>query len=83
MRHCACYAVVAFMAQGLSPQEACLATLQQMARKDPKGMQISIGLVAVDKQGRHAGAGMRQGFPYAFGAAGQIQVTQGGWVEER
>jgi isoaspartyl peptidase/L-asparaginase-like protein (Ntn-hydrolase superfamily) len=83
MRHCACYAAVDRMARGLAPDEACLEALLQMARKDPKGTDISIGIVAVDKQGRCAGAGMRKGFPYAYGTAGEIQVAQGAWVEEK
>lgn len=82
MRHCACYAVVAHMARGLAPGEACLETLRQMARKDPKGTEIAIGMVVVDKQGRCAGGGMRKGFPYAFGVRGQMQVAEGVWVEE-
>jgi N4-(beta-N-acetylglucosaminyl)-L-asparaginase len=83
MRHCACYAVVAHMARGLAPDEACLETLRYMAQRDPRGADIAIGIVAVDKQGRYAGAGMRKGFPYACGTAGEIQVIQGVWVKEK
>ena len=82
MRHCASYAVVSYMGRGLAPPEACLACLREMARKDPKGTDISIGLVAVDRQGRWGGAGMRKGFPYAFCAGGEVQVAQGGWIAE-
>ena len=82
MRHCACYAVVEYMARGLSPAAACLAVLKKMAHTDPKGTGISIGLVAVDKQGRHAGAGMKRGFPYAFADANRVTVAQGDWIQE-
>ena len=83
MRHCACYAVVAHMARGMAPDEACLETMQQMARRDPKGTDISVGIVVVDKQGRCGGGGMKKGFPYAFSGRGETRVTEGVWVEEK
>jgi N4-(beta-N-acetylglucosaminyl)-L-asparaginase len=82
MRHCACYSVVSNIEAGMAPAEACVATLKKMAARDPRGTGISIGIVAVDKQGRYAGAGMRKGFPYAFGVDGVAQLAQGVWVEE-
>ena len=82
MRHCACYSVVDFMARGMAPDEACLAALTKMASRDPKGTDISVGIVAVDKEGRYAGGGMRKGFPYAYGRDGVTALAQGVWVKE-
>ena len=82
MRYCASFAVVSHMERGLSPEDACLELLGHIAAKDPKGADVSIGLVAVDKQGRFAGAGMRREFPYAVCRAGDNRVLQGRWVAE-
>ena len=65
MRYCGSFLVVEFMRQGLSPQEACVATIQRIARQDPRGVDLSINFVALDKQGRYGAAGTGQGFPYA------------------
>jgi isoaspartyl peptidase/L-asparaginase-like protein (Ntn-hydrolase superfamily) len=82
MRHCASFAAVAEMAAGRTPEEACLAVLRGMARRDPKGTGIEVALVAVDRQGRAAGVGMRRGFPYAFGTADRVESAQGAFVVE-
>ncbi|MEW6751868.1 MAG: N(4)-(beta-N-acetylglucosaminyl)-L-asparaginase [Candidatus Latescibacterota bacterium] len=81
MRYCSSFAVVANMAHGLAPEEACLELLRRVAGTDPKGTGCSICLVAVDRQGRCGGAGMTKGFPYACCADGCIEVRQGGFVE--
>ena len=82
MRHCVCYSVVSFMGAGRAPDAACLAALEKMAARDPRGAKVSVGIVAVDKHGRYAGAGMHRGFPYAFSTGGPAQMGQGVWVEE-
>ncbi|MFA6109653.1 MAG: N(4)-(beta-N-acetylglucosaminyl)-L-asparaginase [Candidatus Latescibacterota bacterium] len=82
MRHCASYAVVAAMADGLPPEQACLEVLRQMAARDPKGTSMEVALVAVDRQGRAAGAGMRRGFPYAWGRDQEVQTAAGAYLVE-
>jgi N4-(beta-N-acetylglucosaminyl)-L-asparaginase len=65
MRYCGSFLVVEFMRQGLRPQAACVAAIQRIARLDPKGFDLAINFIAVDKQGRFGAAGTGQGFEYA------------------
>ena len=65
MRYCGSFLVVELMRQGLHPQEACLEVIRRIAKKDPKGMGISVSFVALDKQGRYGAAGSAAGFQYA------------------
>jgi len=39
--------------------------IRRIAKKDPKGMGISVSFVALDKQGRFGAAGSAAGFQYA------------------
>jgi isoaspartyl peptidase/L-asparaginase-like protein (Ntn-hydrolase superfamily) len=70
------------MATGLTPEQACLEVLRQMAARDPKGTAMEVALVAVDRQGRAAGAGMRRGFPYAWGRGQEVQAEAGAYLVE-
>lgn len=65
MRYCGSFLVVEYMRQGLSPEEACLETIKRIARQDPKGFDLSINFIAIDKKGRFGGAGTGQGFPFS------------------
>ena len=65
MRYCATFMTVEFMRLGLDPQSACIATVERLARTDPKGMDLSVFFIALDKQGRFGAAGVADGFEYA------------------
>jgi len=65
MRYCATFLIVEFMRQGLSPHEACVRTIQRIQRSEPKGAELSINFVALDKHGRYGAAGTDQGFQYS------------------
>lgn len=65
LRYCGSFLVVELMRQGLHPEEACLEAIRRIARKDPKGIDISVSFVALDKQGRFGAAGSANGFQYA------------------
>lgn len=65
LRYCGSFLVVEFMRQGMHPQEACVATIQRIARLDPKKFDLAINFIALDKQGRFGAAGTGQGFQYA------------------
>ena len=82
MRYCASYEVVAQMARGLSPEEACTSLLRSVLEKDPKGADASICLIALDKEGAYGGGGMRKGFPYAVAANAETRVLQSAGVTE-
>lgn len=76
MRYCASYEVVAQMARGASPEEACVSLLRSVLEKDPKGADASICLIALNKQGAYGGGGMHKGFPYAVAAGAETRVLQ-------
>lgn len=65
LRYCGSFLVVELMRQGLHPEEACLEAIRRIAKKDPKGIDISVSFVALDKQGRFGAAGSANGFQYA------------------
>ncbi len=65
MRYCGSFLVVEFMRRGLPPDEACRETIRRIARQDPKGFDLSINFVALDKHGRSGAAGTGAGFPFA------------------
>ncbi|MGV3771627.1 MAG: N(4)-(beta-N-acetylglucosaminyl)-L-asparaginase [Verrucomicrobiales bacterium] len=65
MRYCGSFLVVELMRQGLTPQEACLETIRRIAKKDPKGFDLSINFIALNKNGEFGAAGTGQGFQYS------------------
>jgi len=74
MRYCATFMVVEFMRLGLDPQSACIATIERIARTDPRGMDLSVYFIALDKKGRFGAAGVGDGFKYAVTTPGQSQL---------
>jgi L-asparaginase/N4-(beta-N-acetylglucosaminyl)-L-asparaginase len=74
MRYCGSFLVVEYMRQGLHPQAACEQTIRRIARQDPKGMNLSINFVALDKQGRYGAAGTDKEFRFAVAARKSSQV---------
>lgn len=73
MRFLPCYQAVESMRRGLSPQEAADDAVLRMVRKFPS---ISAGIVVVDNQGRHGGAGSGWTFTYAYrGGSGATNAT--------
>jgi isoaspartyl peptidase/L-asparaginase-like protein (Ntn-hydrolase superfamily) len=65
MRYCGSFLIVEYMRHGLHPQEACRETIRRITRKDPKGFDLSINFVALDKKGRHGAAGTDKNFQYS------------------
>lgn len=76
MRYCGSYQVVEFMRQGMSPEEACIETIKRIAKLDPKGFDLSINFIALDKQGRFGAAGTGSGFQYSVTYPGYSKVLQ-------
>ena len=74
MRYCGSFLAVEFMRRGASPEEACAETILRIARKDPKGIDLSINFIALDKQGRYGAAGVGTGFDYAVTHPGHSEV---------
>ena len=65
MRYCATFLIVEFMRQGMAPHEACAQVIQRIIRTEPKGANLSINFVALDKHGRYGAAGTDGGFRYS------------------
>jgi isoaspartyl peptidase/L-asparaginase-like protein (Ntn-hydrolase superfamily) len=65
MRYCGSFLVVELMRQGLHPQEACIETSRRIAKKDPKGYDLAINFIAIDREGRFGAAGTGTGFQYS------------------
>ena len=74
MRYCGSFLVVELMRRGATPEEACAETILRIARKDPKGIDLSINFIALDKQGRYGAAGVGTGFDYAVAHPGYSEV---------
>lgn len=83
MRYCGSFLVVEFMRQGMSPAEACLATLHRIAAIDPKGYDLSINFIALDKRGRFGAAGTGQGFQYSVACDDYSKVLQSPGVTQK
>ncbi len=76
MRYCGSFLVVEFMRQGLHPQDACIETIKRIARLDPKGFDLAINFIALDKQGRFGAAGTGTGFQYSVTSVASSEVLQ-------
>jgi len=81
MRYCGSFMAVEFMRQGMSPQAACEQTIQRIAKQDPKGLNLSINFVALDRRGRFGAAGTDKGFRFAVASAAGSRVLQPGLVD--
>jgi N4-(beta-N-acetylglucosaminyl)-L-asparaginase len=73
MRYCAAFMIVEFMRQGLSPQEAIVKTIRRIIESEQRD-DLSINFVALDKHGRHGGAGTDKDFKYSVATPGQSLV---------
>jgi N4-(beta-N-acetylglucosaminyl)-L-asparaginase len=83
MRYCGSFLVVEFMRQGMHPQEACLKTIERIAKMDPRGADLSINFVALDKKGRFGAAGSGKDFPYSVAYPGFSEVLTGASLTQK
>jgi N4-(beta-N-acetylglucosaminyl)-L-asparaginase len=82
MRYCASFLIVEYMRQGLHPREACLETIRRITRVDPKGLDLSINFVALDKRGRYGAAGTDHGFQYSVTTPSSSRVLPNPGMEQ-
>ena len=67
LRYCASFLIVEFMRQGMTPTEACVATIKRVAERDHKAPgELSINFVAVNKAGEVGAAGTDDEFRCAI-----------------
>ena len=64
MRYCGTYQIVEFMRQGMTPMQACEEVVHRIAAVDPRGYQLDICFVAVDRFGRYGAAASNMRFPF-------------------
>jgi isoaspartyl peptidase/L-asparaginase-like protein (Ntn-hydrolase superfamily) len=77
MRYCATFRIVEYMRQGKSPEEACLETIRQIVRVDPRPIsELSINFIALDKRGRFGAAGTDAKFQFAVTTAKSSEVLK-------
>jgi N4-(beta-N-acetylglucosaminyl)-L-asparaginase len=66
IRVCGSHTVVEFMRQGMSPEQACKAAVERIARiKKDKVKDIQVAFIALNKKGEHGAYALQKGFSYA------------------
>ena len=67
IRICGSHSVVEYMRQGLSPEAACKAAVEKIARiKKEKAKDIQVAFIAINKKGETGGYALHPGFSYAI-----------------
>jgi N4-(beta-N-acetylglucosaminyl)-L-asparaginase len=67
IRVCGSHSVVEFMRQGMSPEEACKAAVEKIARiKKEKAKDIQVAFIALNKKGEAGAYALQKGFTYAL-----------------
>ena len=76
IRICGSHTVVEYMRQGLSPEEACKAAVERIARiKKEKAKDIQVGFIAVNKKGETGGYALNKGFSYAVKSGSEERLV--------
>lgn len=76
MRYCATFWIVELMRTGMTPQQACEAVVRRIASADPRGYDLDICFIALDKQGRYGAASSNQTFPFAVATEAGSDLQQ-------
>ncbi|HVS96818.1 MAG TPA: N(4)-(beta-N-acetylglucosaminyl)-L-asparaginase [Puia sp.] len=67
IRVCGSHTVVEYMRQGLSPEQACKAAVERIARiKGEKAKDIQVAFIAINKKGETGAYALQPGFSYAI-----------------
>jgi N4-(beta-N-acetylglucosaminyl)-L-asparaginase len=66
LRTCASFLAVEKMRSGATPQEACEEAIKRIVKKHPVIADYQVGILAMDKSGRHGAHGVHKGFTYAL-----------------
>jgi isoaspartyl peptidase/L-asparaginase-like protein (Ntn-hydrolase superfamily) len=83
MRYCGTFWVVELMRQGMHPQQACEEVIHRIARIDPRGYELSICFIALDKRGRYGAAASEGEFPHAVATRDWSGLREVGQVPRR
>jgi N4-(beta-N-acetylglucosaminyl)-L-asparaginase len=67
IRICGSHTVVEYMRQGMSPEQACRAAVERIARiKKEKAKEIQVAFIALNKKGETGAFALQKGFSYAI-----------------
>ena len=67
IRVCGSHSVVEYMRQGMSPEAACKAVVEKIARiKKEKAKDIQVAFIALNKKGETGSYALQKGFTYAL-----------------
>ena len=87
---CGAFLTVEFMRQGMTPEQACLKTLERVvAMTEPRLLgdngrpRFDLNFYAVHKDGRFGGAGLYQGSRYAVADAGGARLVECAYLFRR
>lgn len=83
MRYAATTLIVERMRAGLDPQSACEEVIHHIAARDPRGYDLSICFIAIDKSGRVGAACSNDEFPYAVTTPAGSEVRKVSAVQPR
>ncbi len=77
IRMCGSHSVVEYMRQGLSPENACKAAVEKIARiKGAKAKDIQVAFIAINKKGEIGAYALQPEFSYAVKSATQDQLIK-------
>lgn len=77
IRVCGSHSVVEYMRHGLSPEEACKAVVERIARiKKEKAKDIQVAFIAINVKGETGGYALQKGFSYAIKTASEERLIQ-------
>jgi len=77
IRVCGSHSVVEFMRQGMSPEEACKAAVEKIARiKKEKAKDIQVAFIALNKKGETGAYALQKGFTYALKNNNEERMVQ-------
>ena len=77
IRVCGSHSVVEFMRQGMSPEEACKAAVEKIARiKKEKAKDIQVAFIALNKKGEVGSYALQKGFTYALKNNNEERMVQ-------
>lgn len=77
IRICGSHSVVEYMRQGLSPEAACKAVVEKIARvKKEKAKDIQVAFIAINKKGETGGYALQPGFSYAIRSGSEERLIK-------
>ncbi|MGC9326724.1 MAG: N(4)-(beta-N-acetylglucosaminyl)-L-asparaginase [Candidatus Hinthialibacter sp.] len=74
---CASFAIVEFMRNGMSPQNACEELLRRVVNRHPGRIDFQLAFIALNREGRFGGVALQKDFEYAIYAHGENLLQPG------